>query len=145
MRERGDFGEHAPLELRRSTDGKLELMAGHHRLEAARRAGLDDVVANVHSGLNEEAAADFARQSNSQAAQLTPIEYARAFKVEKNKGRSNVKIGEIYGGMTSNQVVDTLHLNSLSPRLQDHVQQGNFDPAKAIALGKAVERYSIPP
>ena len=126
------------------TTGRMVLLEGHHRLEAAEGAGLDQVPVRRVTGGYEEAAAA-ARRSNSQNAQLTPIEEARAFALEIKEGKSASQIGEDYGGLKVSHVNNRLKLNSLSPHLQDLVQQGVLDVPLAEVLGQKSNQHGLPP
>jgi hypothetical protein len=49
MRQRNDFGE-PPIEVFRNRGGGLEVIDGHHRLEAARRAQVEVAWVDAPSG-----------------------------------------------------------------------------------------------
>lgn len=145
MKERGAFGDEEPITLYEHPNGKTVVLEGHHRLAAAQKAGLDSATARVLSDMNPEEAADYARRSNSKAAPLTPMEQARAFEKEATGGRSNAEIGQAYGGITEGKVDDLRSLTKLPAELQKRVQDGTFDPNKAVVLARAAERHQIPP
>lgn len=62
-------------------DGTYKVLAGHHRLEAMTRLGLEEIDAKVFSGSRQDAI-NFARRSNSIQAELTTTELARAVRQE---------------------------------------------------------------
>lgn len=145
MERSGEFGDKFPLDVWRDPQtGRLNVLAGHHRFEAAKAAGLSEVTARLHEDLSPEEAADFARRSNSQAAPLTPIENARAFRSEMDSGRTAAEIGKEYGGINSTKVEDLAKLTTLPPELQDHIQDGVLSPEMGIALAKSAERHGLP-
>lgn len=144
MREKG-YDPKEPLTVWTDPkDGKTYVLAGHHRYEAAARAGLDQVPANVFRGTEAEAMA-YARRSNSQPAPLSPIAEAKAFATEQGEGRSNAEIAKQYGGIKESVVEDRLALNNLPPVLQGYVTDGTFKLPLATALGKAAGKYKLSP
>ncbi len=126
------------------TTGQKVLLEGHHRLEAAEGAGLDQVPVQRVTGSYEEAAAQ-ARRSNSQNVPLSTIEESRAFAKEAQEGKSTEEIAKLYGGIKVSKVEDRLALNQLSPRLQDLVQQEVFDLKLAEVLGRKSHQHGLPP
>lgn len=145
MERSGEFGDKFPLDVWRDPQtGRLNVLAGHHRIEAAKAAGLPEVTARLHDDLTAEQAADFARRSNSQAAPMSAIENARAYRAEMDRGRSAAEVAKEYGGITSNKVEDLAKLTTLPPELQDHIQDGVLTPEMGIALAKAGERNNLP-
>lgn len=146
MERSGEFGDKFPLDVWRDPqDGKLKVMAGHHRLEAAKLAGLPEVTARIHADLSPEEAEDFARRSNSQAAPLTPMENARAFRSEMDRGRTPETISKEYGSISTSKISDLAKLTNLPSELQDRIQDGTLEPAMGIAMAKAAERHKLPP
>ena len=123
-------------------DGSPIILAGHHRLAAAKRAGVTEVPAHVFQGAEAEAAI-FARRSNSQMAKLSPIEEARAFARELEEGRTVNQVSRDYGGVRTSVVQDRLALNSLPPELQLLVQNGAFKPPLAAALGRSAAKHGL--
>ncbi|WP_156429810.1 ParB N-terminal domain-containing protein [Burkholderia sp. FL-7-2-10-S1-D7] len=56
MRNQGGYGEFPPIEAADVGDGNLVIIDGHHRAEAAMKAGVSEVPVNVAAVSPEEAA-----------------------------------------------------------------------------------------
>lgn len=125
-------------------DGKLYTLAGHHRLEAAARAGLTEIPAVIQPG-TEEAAVALARRSNSTRAPMSAMEEARAFKAEIDRGAGISEIAKNYGGLKTSEVTRKLELNNLPPTLQDLVDSGQFTVNHAVELGRAAREFKFSP
>ncbi|MGA7312635.1 MAG: DNA methyltransferase [Silvibacterium sp.] len=72
IKERGGFDESHALRVRRLSDNTYQIISGHHRVEAAKRAGLKEVPCFVLE-LTDEEAKDELLYSNSQS-ELAPLE-----------------------------------------------------------------------
>lgn len=123
-------------------DGKLYVLAGHHRLAAAERAGLSEIPVNIVRGTESDAIA-LARRSNSTRAAMTAMEEARAFKAEVDSGSNLEQISKNYGGAKTSDIQKKLELNNLSKGMQDLVDQGQFPVGHAVELGKAARTYGL--
>lgn len=123
-------------------DGNLYVLAGHHRLEAAKRAGLDKVPVVVEPGTEAQAIA-MARRSNSTRAPMSPVEEAKAYKAESDTGASFAEISKNYGGVKVSEIQRKMNLNNLSSGLQDLVTQDQFSLPHAIELGRAAGEYGL--
>jgi ParB family transcriptional regulator, chromosome partitioning protein len=64
------------IHVRRRKDGRLVLIAGAHRLEAARRLGWDEVEAKVWSDVTDDWARLMEIDDNLAGAELTPLDTA---------------------------------------------------------------------
>lgn len=75
LRERGGFAEfHAPIG-RTKSDGRVEMIKGHHQVEAAKRAGLKTIPMWVVEKMDDDEALQLLAFSNVQEG-LTPLEIA---------------------------------------------------------------------
>lgn len=59
-------------------DGKYYVVDGQHRLEAAKRVGVEDVICQVHTGLTYEEEADLFREYNKQRKGLSAHDLFKA-------------------------------------------------------------------
>lgn len=73
----GSYPAGMAITVRRRVAGGWEILSGHHRVEAARREGLSDVVGVVAKLSDVEAAIHIAAANNH--APMTPIDYGRHF------------------------------------------------------------------
>jgi len=144
MAEKG-YDPKEPLTVWRDPkDGRAYVIAGHHRLEAAGRTGIEEVPVNEFRGTEKEAM-DYARRSNSQPVPLSPIAEAKAFAADVSDGRSTADIGKLYGGIKESTVTDRLALNNLPEALKGYVADGTFKLPLATALGKAAGKHKLSP
>lgn len=65
-----------PVDLRRKKDGSLHLMAGAHRVEAARRLGWEDLPAKVWTNVTDDWARLIEIDDNLAGAELCPLDTA---------------------------------------------------------------------
>lgn len=65
-----------PVDLRRRKDGSLQLMAGAHRVEAARRLGWDELPAKVWTDVTDDWARLIEIDDNLAGAELCPLDTA---------------------------------------------------------------------
>ena len=135
-----------PLE---GTD-EFEVISGHRRLHAAKRAGLSEVPVLVYE-INREEAAIMLVDSNLHREHILPSEKAFAYKLKmeamKHQGRTSPQVGEKLvtaekvgadGGDSKNQVLRYVRLTHLIPELLQLVDDGK------IALTPAVELSYLP-
>lgn len=123
-------------------DGKLYVLAGHHRLAAAQRAGLSEIPTVIVKGSEADAIA-LARRSNSTRAVMSAMEEARAYKAETDTGANLEQISRNYGGTKITEIQKKLELNNLSKGLQELVDQGQFPVGHAVELGRAAREYGL--
>jgi len=85
-----------PIKVRPAGDG-YEIVYGHRRIEAARRANLTEIPA-VIEGVDDETALIQALVENVQREDMTAIETARALqRIKDETGESNIEIGATFG------------------------------------------------
>ena len=129
---------------------EYEVISGHRRLHAAKRAGLSEVPVLVYE-INREEAAIMLVDSNLHREHILPSEKAFAYKLKmeamKHQGRTSPQVGEKLvtaekvgadGGDSKNQVLRYVRLTHLIPELLQLVDDGK------IALTPAVELSYLP-
>ena len=138
-----------PVLLRPDDEGTYEMISGHRRLHAAKRAGLFRIPAIVKEMTNDEATIAMV-DANVQREEVLPSEKAFAFKMKfeairhQGKGTDTTLFpegtksnsGDIVGqseGLTRTQVYRYIRLTELIPKLLDMVDE------KRLALSVAVE------
>jgi len=142
-----DNGILSPVIVRSKLNGRYELISGHRRRHAARRAGLTEIPAIVKE-LDDEAATVLMVDANIQREEILPSERAKSLKMkmdalakQKADGRilGNKKrelVGE-HAGLSGRQVQRYLNLNYLIPELLDRVDD------KSIAMNMALELATL--
>ena len=133
-----------PLVVRPLPTGKYEVISGHRRLHACKKAGIDTVPALI-TNMDRDAAAIALVDSNLHREHILPSEKAFAYKLKMDalshqgtscqvgtKSRSDESIGEI-AGESARQVQRYIRLTNLIPEILQMVDEGR------IALTPAVE------
>lgn len=138
----------SPLLVRpsESAPGKYEVISGHRRMHAARRAGLQTVPAIV-CALDRDDAAIALVDSNLHREHILPSEKAFAYKLKRDamahQGRTSPQLGEksltvekigAEAGDSKNQVLRYIRLTHLIPELLDLMDEGKI----ALMVGEAL-------
>ena len=138
-----------PVLVRPDDEGTYEMISGHRRLHAAKRAGLFRIPAIVKEMTNDDAVIAMV-DANVQREEVLPSEKAFAFRMKFDAIRHQGKgtdatlfpegtkstSGDIVGqseGLTRTQVYRYIRLTELIPKLLDMVDE------KRLALSVAVE------
>ncbi len=138
-----------PVLLRPDDEGTYEMISGHRRLHAAKRAGLFRIPAIVKEMTNDEAVIAMV-DANVQREEVLPSEKAFAFKMKfeaiRHQGKgtdatlfpegTKLNSGDVVGqseGLARTQVYRYIRLTELIPKLLDMVDE------KRLALSVAVE------
>ena len=138
-----------PVLVRPDDEGTYEMISGHRRLRAAKKAGLRKIPAIIKEMTNDEAVIAMV-DANVQREEILPSEKAFAFKMKmdaiRHQGKSTDETlfpeetksysGDIVGkseGLTRPQVYRYIRLTELIPKLLDMVDE------KRLALAMAVE------
>ena len=138
-----------PVLVRPDDEGTYEMISGHRRLHAAKRAGLFRIPAIVKEMTNDEATIAMV-DANVQREEVLPSEKAFAFRMKfdaiRHQGKgtdatlfpegTKSNSGDIVGqseGLTRTQVYRYIRLTELIPKLLDMVDE------KRLALSVAVE------
>lgn len=111
-----------------------QLIAGHRRLEAARRAGLERVPAIIREESAEDNLLLLALVENLQRADLSPLDEAGAYR-ELNR-RFGLSVDQIAGrtGRSRPAVSNVLRLLELAPEVKALLQAGKLSEGHARAL-----------
>jgi len=139
-----------PLE---NTPGEYEIIAGHRRIHAAQRAGLEVVPAFVHA-IDRDAASILLVDSNLHREHILPSEKAFAYKLKlealNHQGRTSGQVGQKW---SREQISDTesgrtvqryIRLIHLCPILLDLVDQGRIAFSVGVELSyldEAAQNY----
>ena len=138
-----------PVLVRPDDEGTYEMISGHRRLHAAKKAGLLKIPAIVKEMTNDDAVIAMV-DANVQREEILPSERAFAFKMKfdaiRHQGKgtdatwflegTKSNSGDIVGqseGLTRTQVYRYIRLTELIPKLLDMVDE------KRLALSVAVE------
>ena len=127
------FGMIEPLVVRPLADGTYEILAGHMRWQAARRAGLNQVPAIVRTA-DDRTAAAIALVENLLRRDLNPIEEARALRrLREEFGLNQEQLAETLNGSQS-AISRMLGLLSLDPAVQSQIEEGQLEAGHGKAL-----------
>ena len=131
-----------PLVVRPLPNGEYEVISGHRRLHACKKAGIETVPALIYA-IDRDAAAIALVDSNLQREHILPSEKAFAYKLKleamNHQGRTSGQVGqkwtrdEIAEGESGRQVQRYIRLTNLIPGILQKVDEGR------IALTPAVE------
>ena len=134
-----------PLVVRPLDNGEYEVISGHRRLHACKKAGIETVPALIYA-IDRDAAAIALVDSNLQREKILPSEKAFAYKLKRDalshQGKTSHQFGEKLpttaiigkdGGDSMNQVLRYIRLTNLIPGILQKVDEGR------IALTPAVE------
>ena len=150
------YGVLMPILVRPHMSGEgYEIISGHNRVEACRRAGIEKIPATVRE-LDDDTAIILMVYSNlRQRDKLLPSEKAKAYKMKldalsRKLGRPSKNAGQVvpdFQGKRSTEIVGEqtgdsykqdqrfIRLNSLTPPLMDLVDDGTlaFNPAVEVS------------
>ena len=132
-----------PLE---NTEDEYEIISGHRRLHAARKAGITEIPAFVYA-LDRDAAAIALVDSNLHREHILPSEKAFAYKLKRDamshQGATSPQLGEklltveeigANAGDSKNQVLRYIRLTHLIPELLTLVDEGRISLTPAVEL-----------
>ena len=139
-----------PLVVRPLPTGKYEVISGHRRLHACKKAGIDTVPALV-TNMDRDAAAIALVDSNLHREHILPSEKAFAYKLKMDalthqgtscqvgtKLRSDEVIGEATGE-SARQVQRYIRLTELIPEILQMVDDGRIALTPAVELSYLTE------
>ena len=131
-----------PISVRPIENGEYEVISGHRRLHACKKAGIETVPALIYS-LDRDAATIAMVDSNLHREKILPSEKAFAYKMKfdamNHQGRTSGQVGQkwtrdqISEGESGRQVQRYIRLTELIPEILQMVDNGK------IALTPAVE------
>ena len=149
-----EYGVMTPAIVRPRRDGGYEIVAGHRRCHASRRAGVDTMPCIVRD-MDDDTAIILMVDSNCQREHILPSEKAKAYQMKleaiKRKGGRPLKInsgqlGQNFSqpysvekvadeaGESVKQVQRFIRLNKLTPDLMQLVDDGRLKTTPAVEL-----------
>lgn len=151
-----DYGVMTPVVVRPVTEGGYEVISGHRRLHACRRAGIEKIPALVRD-MERDSAVIFMVDSNIQREGLLPSEKAFAYKMKvdamRHQGKRSVQPGQKSSrgavaenaGESETQVQRYIRLTNLEKPLLALVDEGRiaFTPAVELSYLKAQEQRDL--
>ena len=134
-----------PISVRPIENNEYEVISGHRRLHACKKAGIETVPALIYA-LNRDEATIAMVDSNLHREKILPSEKAFAYKMKRDalshQGKTSPQVGEklltvekvgLDNGDSKNQVLRYIRLTKLIPEILRMVDDGR------IALTPAVE------
>ena len=149
-----EYGVMTPAIVRPRRDGGYEIVAGHRRCHASRRAGVDTMPCIVRD-MDDDTAIILMVDSNCQREHILPSEKAKAYQmkleaVKRKAGRpfknNSAQVGPNYwaservaedAGESKSQVKRYIALNNLTPDLMQLVDDGRLKTTPAVELSCA--------
>ena len=140
-----------PLVVRPLDNGEYEVISGHRRLHACKKAGIETVPALIYT-IDRDAAAIALVDSNLHREKILPSEKAFAYKLQRDalshQGKTSHQVGEKLptsaiigkdGGDSMNQVLRYIRLTNLTPGILDMVDEGRIALTPAVELSYLTE------
>ena len=137
-----------PLVVRPLPNGEYEVVSGHRRLHACKKAGIETVPALIYA-IDRDAAAIALVDSNLQREHILPSEKAFAYKLKleamNHQGRTSGQVGqkwtrdEIAEGESGRQVQRYIRLTNLIPGILQKVDEGRIALTPAVELSYLTE------
>ena len=139
-----------PLVVRPLPNGEYEVVSGHRRLHACKKAGIETVPALI-TDMDRDAAAIALVDSNLHREKILPSEKAFAYKLKlealKHQGTSSqvgtkLRSDEMIAQQTGdsrNQVQRYIRLTNLIPNILDMVDEGRIALTPAVELSYLTE------
>lgn len=122
-----------PIIVRKSTEGKFELIAGERRWRAAQLAGLHKIPALIKEAKEQESL-ELAIIENVQRHDLNPIEEAEAYdQLAREFNLSQVEIAQKVGKERAT-IANILRLLSLEPSVREMLSTGEISSGHAKVL-----------
>jgi len=118
----------------------IQLAWGHHRLEAASAAGIEEVPVELVGGLTDEQMASWALMENVRRKDVTAIEEAQAIqRLVKEFGWTQARVAEMLGYKDAATVSNKLRLLRLPEEIQAKVSGGDLSERAARSLVTVAE------
>jgi ParB family chromosome partitioning protein len=125
-----------PVLVRRTGDGKFEIIAGERRWRAAQRAGLTEIPVLVRD-VDDRTALELAIIENVQRADLNPVEEALGYQqLIDEHNYTQADLGNVIGKSRSH-VANTLRLLKLPDVIRDLLVDGTLSAGHARTLVNA--------
>ncbi|MCR5776133.1 MAG: ParB/RepB/Spo0J family partition protein [Lachnospiraceae bacterium] len=151
-----ESGVLTPVLVRPDDEGTYEMISGHRRLHAAKRAGLRKIPAIIKEMTNDDATIAMVN-ANMQREEVLPSEKAFAFKMKmdaiKHQGSrrttspqlgGKLEAADIVGeaaGVSGTQVQRYVRLTYLIPKLLDIVDEGRLAVSVAVEISYLNHTY----
>ncbi len=163
----------SPIVVRPKEDGTYEIISGHNRVEACRRAGFTAVPSFIREVDDDTAVILMVDSNLRQREELSDIEKAKAYELKMNAmkrsvGRKSKNVSQVgtqkrtdqiiaeQTGDSRNQIQRYIRLTKLIPSLQDIVEKGKLafnpavelsylDPADQAVVQEVMEREETAP
>ena len=137
-----------PLVVRPLDNGEYEVISGHRRLHACKKAGIETVPALI-TDMDRDAAAIALVDSNLHREKILPSEKAFAYKLKmeaiKHQGITSGQIGqkwardEVADNESGRQVQRYIRLTNLLPGILEKVDEGKIALTPAVELSYLTE------
>ena len=151
-----EFGVMTPIVARPIKEGGYEIISGHRRIHACKRAGIGKIPALVRD-MERDSAVIFMVDSNIQREGLLPSEKAFAYKMKvealRHQGKSSVQLGQKSSrgavaessGESETQVQRYIRLTNLEKPLLSLVDEGRiaFTPAVELSYLTRQEQQAL--
>ncbi len=132
-----------PLALRRTENGRYEIVAGERRFRAARRAGLTEVPA-VIVDVDDKTAAEIALIENLQREDLNPVEEAEGIRSLISEFSMTQEEAATRLGKSRSSLANALRLLALAPDALALLRDGKIDRGHAkVILALPSEREQV--
>jgi hypothetical protein len=149
--------EQDPIHVwRDEKDGKLYVLSGHHRLQAAKKANRKTVkIIDRTNDFTEERAIKFAtEEANTNRAMETPLERAKIYRSDIEKGMSSKELEDKAKRLEGKNSIYILALAYLNPKgrvmnmlnsLKENTDKENIRQAEKIAqwVGEARKKFDL--
>ena len=149
-----EFGVMTPVVVRPVKEGGYEIISGHRRIHACRRAGIEEIPALVRD-MERDSAVIFMVDSNIQREGLLPSEKAFAYKMKvealRHQGKRSVQPGQKSSrgavaenaGESETQVQRYIRLTKLEKPLLALVDEGRIAFTPAVELSYLNQREQL--
>lgn len=149
-----EFGVMTPVVVRPVKEGSYEIVSGHRRIHACRRAGIEEIPALVRD-MERDSAVIFMVDSNIQREGLLPSEKAFAYKMKvealRHQGKRSVQPGQKSSrgavaenaGESETQVQRYIRLTNLEKPLLSLVDEGRIAFTPAVELSYLNQREQL--
>ena len=144
-----------PISVRPVEDNEYEVISGHRRLRACKKAGIETVPALIYS-LDRDAATIAMVDSNLHREKILPSEKAFAYKLKRDamshQGKTFHQVGEklptaakigMDGGDSMNQVLRYIRLTELIPEILTMVDDGKIAFTPAVELSYLTKQEQL--
>ena len=144
-----------PITVRPLENNKYEVVSGHRRLHACKKAGIETVPALIYA-LDRDAAAIALVDSNLYRERILPSEKAYTYKLKRDamnhQGKTSPQLGEklltvekigLDGGDSKNQVLRYIRLTELIPEILTMVDEGKIALTPAVELSYLTKQEQL--